>query len=343
MNSLTPQKKILIVGPAWVGDTVMAQCLFKLLKQQDDQVMIDVLAPEWTFSLLSRMPEVSNAIAMPLAHGELKWRTRYQIGKQLRDHGYTKAIVLPNSFKSALIPWFAKIPQRTGWLGECRYGLLNDVRRLDKSRYPLMIEQYMALGLAPHAPLPAVYPSPSFQVSHASQAETLNKYKPIWRGRPILALCPGAEFGPSKRWPEEYYARVANQMMILGWDIWLFGSVKDKPITEKIMALTNHACENLSGRLALFESIDLLSLVKGVVTNDSGLLHIAAAFQKPLIGIYGSTSPAFTPPLSKTATVLKLDLECQPCFERACPLKHHRCMQELTPEKVLSITSGWGD
>lgn len=334
-------KKILIIGPSWVGDTVMAQCLFKLLKTRHPGDMIDVLAPAWTFSILSRMPEIAEAIEMPITHGELKLAKRYEIGKQLRAKQYDQAIVLPNSFKSALIPWFAKIPVRTGWVGEFRYGLLNDARRLDKSRYPLMIEQYMALGLLPNEPLPSKYPEPEFNVSKESQQNTLAKHKPIWRGRPVLALCAGAEFGPSKRWPETYFAEVANHMLEQGWDVWLFGSPKDKPVTDTIMQLTNQRCENLAGRLALFETIDLLSLVSGVVANDSGLLHVTAALKKPMIAIYGSTSPAFTPPLSKDATILKLNLPCQPCFKRVCPLEHHRCMLDILPQQVLSITTGW--
>lgn len=335
--------KILIIGPAWVGDTVMAQTLFKLLKQRDPDVSIDVLAPAWTFSLLSRMPQVSQSFEMPFGHGELQLRGRYQLAKKLQANKYDQAIVLPNSFKSALIPWLARIPKRTGWLGECRYILLNDVRHLDKKRYPLMIEQYMALGLPPDEPLPAQYPHPEFLVSQASQTATLEKFKPIWRGRPILALCAGAEFGPSKRWPEEYYAGVANQKMAEGWDVWLFGSPKDRPVTEKIMELTENRCENLSGRLQLYETIDLLSLASGIVSNDSGLMHVAAALQKPVVAIYGSTSPTFTPPLSPRATILKLDLECQPCFQRTCPLGHNRCMRDLTPERVLSVMSGWSN
>lgn len=334
-------QKILIIGPSWVGDMVMAQSLFKLLKQRDASMTIDVLAPAWTFSILGRMPEVSQAIELPLTHGEFKLCTRYQLAKKLRARAYDQAIVLPNSFKSALIPWFATIPKRTGWLGECRYLVLNDARRLDKKRYPLMIEQYMALGLPPGEALPSSYPHPEFHVAEASRAATLAKHKPLWRGRPILALCAGAEFGPAKRWPEEYYAQVANQHIAEGWDVWLFGSQKDRPITEKIMLLTDHRCDNISGRLELAETIDLLSLVSGVVTNDSGLMHIAAALKKPLVALYGSTSPAFTPPLSSAANILKLDLDCQPCFARHCPLKHHRCMRDLTPDRILAITAEW--
>lgn len=335
------KKKILIVGPSWVGDTVMAQCLFKLLKQRLPHVTIDVLAPAWTFSLLSRMPEVNIAIEMPFSHGEIKLRQRYLFAKQLRQSGYEQAIVLPNSFKAALIPWMANIPVRTGWRGEYRYGVINDMRYLDKARYPLMIQQYMALGLLANETLPDPYPYPEFQVSSASQQKTLDKHQPIWRGRPVLAICAGAEFGPSKRWPEEYYATIANEKLAAGFDIWLFGSQKDRAITDKIMQLTDNRCENMAGRAQLAETIDLLSLTAGVISNDSGLMHIAAALKKPVIAIYGSTSPSFTPPLSANATILQLQLECRPCFERTCPLQHHRCMRDLKPEQVLNIMANW--
>lgn len=333
--------KILVVGPAWVGDMVMAQTLFKLLKQLNPAVIIDVLAPAWTFSLLERMTEVSQAIESPLAHGELGLRKRYHLAKLLRKNKYNQAIVLQNSFKSALIPWLAKIPVRTGWRGEWRYILLNDVRRLDKKRYPLMIDQFMALGLSKETSLPENEFYPSFTIEKTSQETVLAKFNPIYRGRPVLAICAGAEYGPAKRWPEEYYAQVANQKLAQGWDVWLLGSQKDKLVTDNIMTLTNNRCENLAGRPNLAETIDLLSLVAGVVTNDSGLMHVAAALNKPVIAIYGSTSPAFTPPLSADAKILKLDLACQPCFKRVCPLNHHRCMRDLLPHQVMTAMQQW--
>jgi lipopolysaccharide heptosyltransferase II len=333
--------KILIIGPAWVGDMIMAQCLFKLLKQQNPETILDVLAPAWTFSLLQRMPEVSSAIELPFQHGELKLTQRFKLAKKLRAHRYDQAIVLPNSFKSALIPWFAGIPKRSGWLGECRYVVLNDYRYLDRKRYPLMIQQYIALGLKPEEALPAHIPYPEFQVTAALQQTVLAKHKPLWRGKPILAVCAGAEFGPAKRWPEEYFAQVANEKIKQGWDIWLFGSPKDKPVTDKIMQLTQHQCENISGRTELAETIVLLSLVSGVVTNDSGLMHMAAALKKPLVALYGSTSPHFTPPLADDAHILKLDLACQPCFQRVCPLQHYQCMRDLLPQQVLQIINQW--
>jgi len=333
--------KILIIGPSWIGDMVMAQSLFRLLKQQNPDAMIDVLAPAWTFSLLSCMQEVNQAIEMPITHGELKLGARYQLAKKLRANQYDQAIVLPNSFKSALIPLFAGIPKRTGWLGEFRHFILNDARRLNKKRYPLMIEQYMALGLEPNQPLPSSYPYPEFTVAKAAQEAVLAKLKPLWRGRPVLALGAGAAFGSAKRWPEEYFAEIANQKLAEGWDIWLFGSEGDRPITNKIMQMTDQACENISGRTVLSETIALLSLVSGVLTNDSGLMHMAAALKKPIIALYGPTSPSFTPPLAADASILKLNLACQPCFARECPLEHHRCMRDLTPVSVLQTMMAW--
>lgn len=327
--------KILIVGPAWVGDMVMAQSLFKLIKQRQPDSMIDVLAPAWSLPLLARMPEVSDSIIMPLGHGQLDIRKRYEIGKSLRDKKYSQAILLPNSFKSALIPFFANIPVRTGWRGEMRYGVLNDIRRLDEKRYPLMIERFMALGLSPDAPLPKEYPIPELLISTETQDAALANHKLTRPTKPVLALCPGAEFGPAKRWPENYYADVANAKLDQGWDVWIFGSPKDHEVAEKIMQLTQQRCVNLSGRTRLEEAVDLLALATTVVSNDSGLMHIAAALRKPLIAVYGPTSAAFTPPLNEGAKVISLSLDCQPCFQRTCPLKHHRCMLELKPEKIL--------
>lgn len=332
---------ILIIGPSWVGDTIMAQALFQLIKQQNPAAQLHVMAPEWTFSVFACMPEISKVIPMPLGHGELKLLTRYRLGRTLRAEQYDQAIVLPNSFKSALIPWFARIPKRTGWLREGRSLLLNDGRVLDKKQLPLMVEQYLALGLPNKAPLPRPYPLPRMQVTPDRQLAALNKLGIVMNEKPILALGAGAEFGPSKRWPVEYFAEVAKQKLSEGWNVWLFGSPKDRHITEAVNALVNDACVNIAGRTELFETIALLSLVQGAVTNDSGLMHMLAALGKPLVAVYGSTSPAFTPPLAKDATVLQLQLPCQPCFERECPLKHHLCMRDLTPARVLAAMEAW--
>ena len=329
-------EKILLVGPAWVGDMVMAQCLFKLIKQKRPDAVLDVLAPAWSLPLLQRMPEINEGIIMPLKHGELDLRQRYQLGKSLRPRRYDQAILLPNSLKSGLIPFFANIPVRTGWRGEMRFGLLNDLRRLDKQRYPLMIERFMALGLPRGEELSGVYPLPELHYTPATQQAVLNKYQLNLTSK-ILALCPGAEFGAAKRWPEDHYAQVANAKLAAGWQVWLLGSPKDQATTDQIMALTEQRCVNLAGRTSLVEVIDLLSCASAVISNDSGLMHIAAALHKPLVAIYGPTSTTFTPPLHREAAVLQLQLPCQPCFQRECPLQHHRCMRDLPPAQVLNV------
>lgn len=326
---------ILVIGPAWVGDMMMAQCLFKLLKQQNPSVKIDVLAPAWSLPLLARMPEVADAITMPLGHGQFAVKERYRLGKSLRHKGYQQAIVLPNSFKSALIPFFAKIPLRTGWRGEMRYLVLNDVRVLDKAKYPLMIERFMALGLPAGQALPSDYPIPELKVDARLVDKALAAHHLVRPVRPVLALCPGAEFGPAKRWPEEYYAEIARVKLQEGWDVWLFGSPKDQEVSQKIMSLTDNRCVDLTGKTKLEEAIDLLSLADAVVANDSGLMHIAAALHRPLVAVYGPTAASFTPPLAKNAKVLTLSLECQPCFQRECPLLHQNCMRQLMPVQVL--------
>lgn len=328
------KNNVLIVGPAWVGDMVMAQCLFKLIKQRDPGKTIDVLAPAWSLPLLERMPEVSSAIVMPIGHRELKLSQRFQIGKKLRLNQYAQSIVLPNSFKSALIPFWASIPKRTGWRGEMRYFVLNDGRYLDEKRYPLMIERFMALGIAPDETLPKDYPIPELQISKTTCQIALAKYG-LSLDQPILALCPGAEFGPAKRWPENYYATLANEKLNEGWGVWIFGSPKDTEVALQIMRLTQQRCIDLTGKTKLEEAVDLLALSTAVVSNDSGLMHIAAALKKPLVALYGPTSPTFTPPLHNDSSILQLSLDCQPCFQRECPLRHQRCMQELTPEKVI--------
>lgn len=333
--------KILIVGPSWVGDTVMAQALFKLLKARHRRCSLHVLAPAWTFSLLSLMEEVDKTIPFPIGHGELKLKRRYQIGKNLRKEGYDQAVILPNSFKSALVPYFAKIKQRTGWLREGRGVILNDGRRLNRKRFPLMVEQYLALGMPAdfRSELPNI--TPAFTVPVMKLAEVADKFAVNITEKPILAIAAGAEFGPSKRWPAKYYAAIAKEHLAKGWDVWLFGSPNDLDAANHIMQETKDQCLHLTGKTSLAETIILMSAIKGLVTNDSGLMHVAAAMKKPLLAIYGSTSPDFTPPLSQSATVLQLDLPCQPCFKRHCPLKHHACMETLTPEMALDAMKDW--
>jgi heptosyltransferase-2 len=324
--------KILVVGPSWIGDTVLAQPLFRLLNEKHGA--LDVLAPEWTLPLLNRMPEVRRAILNPFSHGELKLGARRQFGRGLRSAGYDQAIVLPNSYKSALVPYFAGIPLRTGFRGEMRWGLLNDVRRLDERTLPLMAERYAALADAAGEP-PVPLPDARLTVDANARSATLLKLG-LDTKQPVAALCPGAEYGPAKRWPPHHFAELGKRLAARGLAVWLVGSSRDKSLGEEIATLSEGACRNLCGMTPLDEAIDVLASSAVVVTNDSGLMHIAAALGKPVVALYGSSSPAFTPPLSATAKILRLDLPCSPCFKRECPLGHFNCMMQLTPDRVCA-------
>ncbi len=335
--------KILIIGPAWVGDMVMAQTLFRLLKQKYLGCQIDVVAPPATAPLLSRMPEITNTWTLAAKHQEFGWHSRYELGMQLRKQKYDQAIVLPNSWKSALIPFIARIPKRTGWIGEQRWILLNDIRRLDKQALPLMIQRFAALAFTAKTDWHrfadeyhfSTLPWPVLTVSDQQRADIFKQFN-IETGKPILALCPGAEFGPAKRWPPEFYAEVAEHYLAQGWAVWLFGSPKEQDAADCIMERTHHKCTSFVGKTKLIEAIDLMSASTAVITNDSGLMHIAAALNRPLVVVYGSTSPKFTPPLSDLAKILSLNLSCSPCFQRECPLVHMKCLRDLMPTQVIT-------
>lgn len=333
-------KKILIVGPSWVGDMVMAQSLFMVLRQKTPDCIIDVLAPAWSLPILERMPEVRTGIAMPVGHGKLALGMRLQLGKTLQREHYDQSIVLPNSLKSALVPMFANIPKRTGWRGEMRYLLLNDIRMLIKKDYPLMVQRFVALAYEVGAKLPEQLPNPRLVVNNANIPALLDAHG-LNTSQPFLALCPGAEFGPAKRWPEAHYAVVAAAFIQRGWQVALFGSAKDHAVAEVIIAALSTEqqlqCVNLAGKTELAEAVDILSAASAVVSNDSGLMHIAAALQRPMVVVYGSTSPTFTPPLSDNVAVEQLDVDCGPCFKRECSLSQDamKCLRELNPEQVI--------
>ena len=336
---MSERRRILVVGPSWVGDMVMAQSLFIALQQQAD-AQIDVLAPAWSLPILQRMPQVHQGIAMPLGHGQLGLRTRWQLGRQLARSGYQQAIVLPGSLKSALVPWFAGIPQRTGFTGEQRYGLLNDRRPLDKQALPMTVQRFVALGL-PRTPAASTAPEfpPPRLVADAANAARLRERLGLQDPRPAVAFMPGAEYGHAKQWPAPHFAQLARDLIARGQQVWVLGSAKDREIGQAIadslapeQAAQMHM---LCGQTELGDVVDLLSLCAGAVSNDSGLMHIAAALGIPLVAIYGSSDPRHTPPLSPAARALSLNLPCAPCFERRCPLGHTRCLNELLPQQVL--------
>ncbi len=339
--------KILVIGPSWVGDMVMSQSLYQTLKQQYPQCTIDVLAPQWCKPILERMPEVNEALDMPLGHGQFNLLKRRTIGLSLRSRHYTHAFILPNSAKSALIPWFARIPIRIGWKGEFRFGLLNDIRTNRKS-FQYMVERYVALAYPKSDMLEsrslgglATLPKPTLTIDSETQQAVVEKFELSTTDRPILGLCPGAEFGPAKKWPEAHYAAVADAMITKGFNVWLFGSQKDVASCENIVSslqIQNRSSAHiLAGKTSLIEAVDLLGACKTVVSNDSGLMHIAAAVGCHVVVVYGSTSPRYTPPLSDKADIVEIDIECRPCFKRECPLGHLKCLKELLPDHVLRV------
>lgn len=329
------QPSVLVVGPAWVGDMVMAQSLFMTLRRREPAPAVDVIAPPWSLPLLERMPEVRHAIPLDVAHGELALQLRWRTGRDLRTARYEQGIVLPRSAKAALPLLTARIPRRTGYRGELRYGLLNDIRPLDRDRLYRTVDRFVALGLPPDHALPAPAPEPRLEVPEGNgdrACEALG-IEPATADRPVLALCPGAEFGPAKRWPEAHFATLARERIDAGWRVWLFGSGKDAPITSQIAELAP-GCEDLAGRTSLAQAIDLLASSTAVVSNDSGLMHVAAATGRPLVALYGSSDPGYTPPLSGRARIVYHDLWCSPCFERECPLGHLNCLRGMEPREV---------
>jgi heptosyltransferase-2 len=332
--------RILIVAPSWIGDTLLAQPLLRRLHDRLGRVSIDALAPPWCGPLLERMPEISEVIPSPFAHGELKLGARWKLGRELARRKYDQAIVLPNSFKSALIPFFADIALRAGYVGEFRYGLLNLVHKLDRARLPLMAERYAQLAEKPGSELQRPLPSVQLEVDPVNTARTTARLD-LDRSRPVAVFCPGAEYGPAKRWPARHFAALALELVRRNYAVWLIGSGKDAGLGEEIRAQSGDVCENLCGKTDLAAAIDLMSCAKLVVSNDSGLMHVAAALGKPLVALYGSSSPAHTPPLSLSsppglARIAKIDIACSPCFARACPLGHFKCMNDLLPAQVLA-------
>ena len=330
--------KYLVIGPSWVGDMVMAQVPLVSVQQQDPEAVIDVLAPAWCAPLTSRMPQVRRLIPMPFGHGQLALGARRRFARELQGESYDRAIVLPGSFKSALIPFWARIPVRTGWRGEMRYGLINDMRRLDKARYVSMSQRYGALALPANEPLPARLPRPCLTVDDEAVV-ALRASLGLEDPGPVLALCPGVAGKSAKRWPAGHYGAVAAHYAARGWQVWVFGNAQDEKLVPEILASLSPEHQArvhmLIGRTRLEEAVDLLSCADAVVANDSGLMHIAAALSRPVVALYGPTSPHFAPPLTARHSVLRLDLACSPCCKRVCPLGHGRCMQDLEPAQVM--------
>ncbi|WP_373820217.1 lipopolysaccharide heptosyltransferase II [Glaesserella sp.] len=339
---------ILVISPSWVGDMMMSHSLYQQLKQNYPNCEIDVMAPDWCRPLLSRMPEVRKAISMPIGHGSFALCKRYDLGKNLQNQ-YQMAIVLPNSLKSAFIPFFARIPKRRGWKGEMRYGLLNDLRS-NKNDYPMMVQRYVALAfdkaVIPTADqLPIAYPYLQVDPVTVTQSKAhFAKQFDYAENREAIGFCPGAEFGPAKRYPHYHYATLAQKLIEQGYAIRLFGSQKDVEAGEKIRAALPETlqryCINLAGQTNLNQAVDLISDCKAIVSNDSGLMHIAAALNRPLVALYGPTSPQYTPPLSKNAVIIRLIEGGLIKIRKGEGIDgYHQSLIDIQPEMVLEKLS----
>jgi len=327
-------ERILIVAPSWVGDAILSEPLVAVLREPLGEPIVDVLAPPWCAAVYARMRGIGRIVENPLGHGELGLGRRRALAREIRARAYTYAFILPNSFKSALIPWFAGIPRRIGYAGEGRRALLTETRRLDPKAFPRLVDRFVALAV-PKGRLIPTPPAPVLVPNAANAAAAMRALK-LSTHRPIAIFCPGAEYGPAKRWPAEHFIALARRLLEEGYAVWLLGSPNDQAAALPIAAAIP-AVRDLTGRTDLGTAIDLLSLASVVVSNDSGLMHAAAAVGRPLVALFGSSSPDYTPPLSPLAQVAKIDIACSPCFQRECPLGHFKCMRELDVEVVHDL------
>ena len=330
--------KILVVGPSWVGDSVMAQTLYKRIKKELPSSQIDVMSPHWSLALLERMPEVCKKIVSPFSHGETKLLERYRLGQGLKKENYDRAIVLTNSLKSSLIPYFARIGVRTGWLGEFRYGLINDIRSSKKLKKSLMVEKFAALSLCEENYSIENLTFPELEINFDNQRNFLEQFS-IDYSKNTMAICPGAEFGPSKRWPAEYYAEIAKFYVNKGWNVLCIGSKNDEDIGMGIGSLnnlrSNESFINLIGKTSLQDAIDILAFTEKVVTNDSGLMHISAAVKTPLVALYGPSSPEYTPPLISKKKILRKTQGYEKVRYGSNEEGYHQSLLDIKPEEVL--------
>ena len=325
----------LVIAPQWIGDAVMTEPLMRRLQARGERLTVAALP--WVAAVYRAMPQVHRVIELPFRHGGLQLRERRLLAREL--HGqFDTAYVLPNSLKSALLPFLASIPKRVGYLGEARVGLLT--HRLKNPRgKPPMVAFYSALSGEPGIE----NDRPRLQLPEAAVEDAVRRHA-LQRGG-YLVFAPGAEYGPAKRWPERHYAALAA--LLPDQPAVLLGSAKEAQLCEHIAAQANNA-RNLAGRTSLEEAFALIAGARAMVSNDSGLMHVAAAFAIPQVALYGSSSPEHTPPLNDKAQVvwLKQDphydppLDCAPCFERECPLGHLRCLNDIAPERVRALLPG---
>ena len=336
-RTVTKMVKILIIAPNWIGDAVMTEPLISQLKKNNPNSQIDVLATPWVASIMKAIPAVDQIITADFQHGALQWNERKALAKQLANSAYTHAYVLPNSFKSALIPWLAKIPRRIGYQGEMRWGLINQaLKNPSRSHRPPMSSHYFALS----GQTSSEVPQPHLSLPEAIIDQSQQTLQNIQAHQELYVLCPGAEYGPAKQWPIEHFGNLAKQLIQTKQNslVLILGSKKEFSIGSDIANISNHPDRviNWCGQTSLEDAMAAISNATAVISNDSGLMHIAAAFRRPQVAIFGSSDPRHTPPLSKLASIHWLHLECSPCFKRTCPLGHLKCLVDIEVKDVLN-------
>jgi len=321
--------RALVIAPQWIGDAVMSEPLMARLAARGERLTVAALP--WVAPVYRAMAAVAEVIDLPFAHGRLDWTARRALGRQWRGR-FELAYVLPNSLKAALLPWFAGIPRRIGYRGEGRWGLLNQ-RLPDPPGRPPMVPFYLALAGEPARgdERPRLAFPPERSASACSAAGVVPGA--------FFVFAPGAEYGPAKLWPAERYAELARALHAgHGQPVLLLGSGKEAALCESIAAAAPGACRVLAGQTALLDAMALIGASRGMVSNDSGLMHVAAAFGLPQVAVFGSTSPQHTPPLNPRARVLwlkdELGLTCMPCFERTCRFGHYGCLTGVSAERV---------
>lgn len=328
-------KRALIIAPQWIGDAVMTEPLLRRLHARGERLTVGALP--WVAPVYRAMPQVAEVVEFPFAHGGLQWRERLSLARQIRGQ-FDLAYVCPNSLKSALLPWLAGIPKRVGYLGEARFGLLTQrLANPAKGQRPPMVAFYSALS----GEADVAADRPQLQLSAQEVDAALQALRLTRMGYHVFA--PGAEYGDAKRWPAAHFAALAAQLDL---PVVLLGSGKESAlcaaIADPVNARRPGQCINLAGKTTLVQALGVISACKSVVSNDSGLMHVAAGFGVRQVAIFGSSSPLHTPPLNDLAKVLWLKtdpayqppLDCAPCFERVCPLGHTRCLNDILPAQV---------
>ena len=327
----------LFVAPQWIGDAVMTEPLLRELHRRGEQITVAALP--WVAPIYQHMGSVSQVYELPFAHGKLQWSERRALARQWRGK-FDRAYVMPNSLKSALVPWLARIPERIGYHGESRYGLLTHrIPNPPRDERPPMVDFYLALSGKPgdtHHRVQPVLQRATESVRQTLQANGL-------QAGAYTVIAPGAEYGPAKMWPATHVADLCQRIQ---GRVVLLASTKESDLCQSIahMAASSHVL-NLAGKTSLSQAFDLISAARDVVSNDSGLMHVAAALGVPQVALFGSSSPRHTPPLSDKAQVIWLAddpqytpaLDCAPCYARTCQFGHTRCLNDIRPDRVAQL------